>query len=166
MSEVADGPEMKVSGRRWSSASATRASASGRSSTICGSLDDADVEVGDERERAAALGRPGREDDRPGLGDRDGAARDGAVDQVEVAWRQLVVLDELDVGAAPGGREPAGRDQPRRATRRADRTDHRRELGLGHAPHLCAILAHSPAEELDTLVCTERSRAPVAASRR
>ncbi len=71
MSLVADGPLIQVCGRVGSS----RASASGTVPTIRLRTDDADVEVGQEAQRAAALTRTGIEDDRAGLGDRDGTAR-------------------------------------------------------------------------------------------
>ena len=110
MSEVAEGPETRVSGRR-SRASALRVSiASGRSSTICSSRDDADVEVGDEGERTPPLARAGGEDDRAGLGDREGAAGEDAVEGCRARPRsEPVVDDELEPGRPPRRRQ-TGRD--------------------------------------------------------
>src|SRR4051812_47377765 len=62
-----------------------------------GGLDEADVVVGDERERAAPRAPAAVERDRPRLGDRQGAAREHAVDRVERPRRERrIVLDELD----------------------------------------------------------------------
>ena len=51
-------------------------------------VDDADVQVGQQAERATTLVGPGIEDDRARLGDGDGAAGDDAVERVEVGMRQ------------------------------------------------------------------------------
>ena len=62
---------------------------------------DADVEVGDKRQRATAFEGAGSEDDRPGLGDRCGAAGERAVEGIELESGQAVVGDELDVCVPP-----------------------------------------------------------------
>ena len=83
MSEVADGPETNVIGPR----SRPRLDARERLGQQLDDLrlaDDADVEVGHERERAAPLLRAAGEDDRAGLGDRGRAAGECAVDAVEL----------------------------------------------------------------------------------
>ena len=56
MSDVADGPETNVSGRR-SRRFRERGERLGDELDDLVLLDDADVQVGDERDRAAALGR-------------------------------------------------------------------------------------------------------------
>ena len=119
------------------------------------------MEVGDERERAAALVRRRREDDRAGLCDRDGAAGEDAVERVElVRRREPVVLDELDSG---GRQAPAARrdhEPPGAVPRAQTPTDLARDLlAGGDAPHLGAVVADPLAEELDALARVERRRA-------
>src|SRR3954454_22295062 len=55
--------------------------------------DDADVVIGDERERSPAGCRAAVEDDRAGVGDRERAAGDHRVERFELAYRELVILD-------------------------------------------------------------------------
>jgi len=90
-------------------------------------LDQAQVIVGDEAERTAALARPGVEDDGAGLGDGDRGAGDDAVGLVEFLGGQPAVGDQLDlveVPAWPGsGWSSPGRSRPGgRTTRRAPRS--------------------------------------------
>ena len=70
---------------------------------------DADVEVGDERDRAPALTRPAVERDRSGIRTGNGARRDRGVQGIELRRRQPVILDESDARRAKRGRE-IGRD--------------------------------------------------------
>ncbi len=63
-------------------------------------LDDDQVEVRDQGERAAALGRAVVQDDRAGLGDGDRAAGDDA--------GQLVELGRGQRGLVAGQRDPGG----------------------------------------------------------
>ena len=60
MSEVAEGPEMNVSGRRSRTASLQARDRLGDELDDPALLDEADVQVGDERDRAAALVRRAR----------------------------------------------------------------------------------------------------------
>ena len=76
MSLVADGPLIQVSGRAGSS----RAIASGTSATTWPRVDDADVQVGHQRDRAPALVGLVVEDDRAGLGDPDARPGHDGVD--------------------------------------------------------------------------------------
>ena len=83
--------------------------------------------VGHQRERPAALARPGVEHDRAGLGDRDRAAGDDAVDRVELGHgqRRLVVTTSGPRPASQAGGRPGGtsrRATPRRATAAAIRS--------------------------------------------
>ena len=70
--------------------------------------DDADVVVGDERERAAAGGGAGVEHDRAGVGDRERAAGDDRVERVEVGDREVVVDDGAEVGEFGRDADPFG----------------------------------------------------------
>ena len=60
--------------------------------------DDADVEVGHECDRAAALALAAVERDRARLGTRRGTGRQGAVEPVELGRREATVFDQLDLG--------------------------------------------------------------------
>ncbi len=112
MSEVADGPDTNVTARR---------ARDGGLEPGDGLRDDpddllaehhADVQVGHERERAAALGGAAVQHERAGLGDRHGAAGQGAVEPVELAGRQAAVLAQLDVLRAPCGRQVGRNAEP------------------------------------------------------
>ena len=118
MSEVADGPETNVTGRRSSAQVAGESAHRGRERRPRpGGLDDAEVEVRHEREGAAALPRAGVEDDRPGLGDRERAAGHRAVHLVELADAEPRVGNRTRPPAgATSAADPQGR---RRAARRA-----------------------------------------------
>ena len=94
MSDVALGPETNVSGRPSAAAGASAAIASGTEAWIARRLDEADVEVGHERERAAAAPVAAVEHDGAGLGDRERAAGEDAVDLVEAARGDRRVVDE------------------------------------------------------------------------
>jgi hypothetical protein len=105
MSTVADGPEMSVSGRVGSSV----LMASGTDGTIW-SVRTTQVVVGEQRERAPAHPRAAVENDRPGLGDRDGARRDHAVRCVEGVVVEWGCVFYLIYGGQPALRNPIGRD--------------------------------------------------------
>ena len=134
--------------------------ASGTDGDDRGRLDDAQVQVGHQRERPAAGARAAVEDDRAGLGDRQRAAGQHAVERVEVARRERrVVDDELDAvelraarRAGPRSGAPDARAQPRRPRRRgrraATRVDGR------------AVLGHALAEALDALAAGAAERRP------
>jgi len=111
-------------------------------------VDDADVQVGHERERAAARGFGAVEHDRPGLGDPERAAGDDAVERVELAHAQRGVLEALD-----RPREPCG------AVRRADGLDARGELVGGGAVDGGLVVGNPLAEQVD--VGRRRARAVV-----
>ena len=120
--------------------------------------DDADVEVGDERERAAALARARGEDERAGLGDRDRAAGEHAVERVELARRQAVVLDDLDAAGRQSSGKPAG-TTIRDAAVRSRLGDRGARSPARDAAHLGAVVADALAEELDARAPVERRRA-------
>ena len=115
MSEVADGPgdereRPALADRRARAARRPPA----RRSTIWSARDDAEVVVGHERERAAALRRAAVEHDRAGLRDRERAAGEGAVEGVEVVRR---CRPSSSISSRPSGRQsaradPARHDQP------------------------------------------------------
>ena len=77
--------------------------------------DDADVQIGEEREDAPSLRRPGGEHERACLGDRQRAAGDDAVDAVEVEVRAAMTLYTFPFNAlgwpalALGGVQVVGR---------------------------------------------------------
>ncbi len=56
---------------------------------------DADVDVGDERERASAFHLSTGEDERAGLGDRDCAPRDDPVEGIKLVRAQAVVFNRV-----------------------------------------------------------------------
>jgi hypothetical protein len=119
-------------------------------------LDDADVEVGDERQRAPALLRRGGEDDRAGLGDRDRAAGDDAVERVELP-RPEAVVDDRAV-RSPGAPESVRDGDPAAGAGRGD--------GAGDVcddPDFGAVLADALAEEFDERVAVARPGAAVLA---
>ena len=85
MSEVADGPETNVMGRRSRMTSSDESRHRlGYELYDLGLIDDADMEVRNERQGSASLCRPRTENDRARLGDRDGAAGENAVELVEL----------------------------------------------------------------------------------
>ena len=98
MSLVADGPETRTIGRPSACARLERRD------QLRHGLDDrfganhADVQVGDEAESSPALPGAAVEGDRARLGARRGTGRDGAVESVEIAGAEIVVLDEFDAG--------------------------------------------------------------------
>ena len=61
-------------------------------------LDDADVAVGDEGDRPAALPGAVVENDRAGLGDAEAGSGDDGVERVEVGGGQTVALSGLSTG--------------------------------------------------------------------
>ena len=109
MSEVADGPEMKVIGRAGIAAAASQQPGDGLGDEADDLVvaDDAEVVVGQERDRPAALARAAVEDDRPGLGDPQRAGRQHAVAALELVVGQARLAEELDARRAPSRR--AGR---------------------------------------------------------
>ena len=139
MSLVADGPLIQVCGRRGSS----RATASGTSATTWSLADDADVPVGQEGERPAALAGAVVEHDRAGLGDADGAPVTTASIAVEVgggAGRRR--------RRAPGtSSAEAGRDHDARARRGAPRWSP--EVCGGAPGHLGPVVGHPLGEQVE-----------------
>ena len=109
MSLVADGPETSTIGRPSRALGSSAAISSGTDSTIAVRPDHADVEVGHEAQRAAALARPAVEGDRAGDGAARRTGRQRTVEHVELARRQLLVLDELEP-VGPQCRIEVGRD--------------------------------------------------------
>ena len=152
MSEVAEGPETKVSGRPSRTAGSSLATASGTRPTIWSLAHDADVQVGNEGERPAALAGPAVEHEAAGLGDAGGAAGERAVELVEVVWREAVVLDQLDAVGTPGGGETGGHAQPARAVFLAQSRHAGRQLGLGDAVDGGPVFGHPLGEDRDDLL--------------
>ena len=86
MSEVAEGPEIQVRGRPGSPAdSPERGDGLGDDPDDLVLADHAEVIVGQERQGPPPLARPAVEDDRPGLGDPQGAAGQDAVARRSIA---------------------------------------------------------------------------------
>ena len=112
MSLVAEGPLIQVCGRCGS----RRARASGTSGTTWSLVHDADVQVGQQGDDAAALAGAVVEHDGAGLGDADGGTGDDRVDGVELGVGQPVVDD----------RRPGRRARARAARRRMPRRRGRR----------------------------------------
>ena len=101
MSEVADGPETKVTGR-WH-ASDRRRDQSHRFWDRSDDLplpNDAEVVIGNERQSPTTLTTPAVEDDRSGLGDREGAASQRAVHLVKCR-RVESACDEVGLCGPP-----------------------------------------------------------------
>ena len=121
MSEVADGPGDER--ERPAARPGEPAIASGTEATT-GRLDDADVEVGDERQRAPAGRAAAVEDDRAGLGDRQRAAGEHAVERVELGAARARSSTTSSTPRSPAGR-PARHREPTRPAR-AQRGDRRR----------------------------------------
>ena len=112
------------------------ASASGTVPTTWLGPDDADVEVRQQAEGPAALVRARVEDDRAGLGDRDRAAGDDAVEarrgrRSDSGGSSTTRSTSIAPSQAAGAR-PARRSEPR-AVGREDRRDRRREA-VGRRP--------------------------------
>ena len=145
MSEVAEGPEISVIGRR-SRTAGRRAIASGTELDDLALVDQADVEVGDESDRTAALVRRGRQDDRPGLGDCDGAAGDDAVHAVELVRVELGVLDAARAARTPVRWQAAGITS-RRAPSDSQTAAISAASRPGRPPDVGPVLADALAEE-------------------
>ena len=124
-----------MSGRASATACGERGHGVGHRRHDRAGLDDAQVQVGHERQRPPAGARAAVEHDRAGLGDRQRAAGEHAVEPVEVARRERRVVDhELDArdlgrarrpaprcGAPRGGRRSRRPRRPGRRARRAGR---------------------------------------------
>ena len=108
MSEVADGPETRTSGRPSAAAVLEAAYELGNGLDDLVLPHDAEVEIRQQRQRASPLPRPAVQCDRAGDRAGRGARRERAVELVELLRRKRVVLDELH----------AGRTQPRVEVRR------------------------------------------------
>ena len=96
---------MKVSGRRFALTSSSRvAIASGTELDDLRFADDAEVQVGHQREGAAPLGGTTGQNDRPGLGNCSGASSDDAIELIQFLRGQIPVCDQLRAGRQPRGR--------------------------------------------------------------
>ena len=131
MSDVAEGPEMNVIGRPGRARpSREPGDGLGDEADDLVLADDAEVIVGQERERPPPLAGAAVEDDRPGLGDPQGAAGQDAVARLELVDRQARVAEQRrrPAGAQPSGRSAGttSRRTPRAAQRRGDRRRQRR----------------------------------------
>ena len=116
-------PRRGRSGRPSRAEGARRSTSSGKVSTTCSRVDDADVQVGNQRDRPPTLPLAAVERDRPGVRAGRGTGRHSAVHPVELGGREVVVLHDLDPGRPEGGGQVGSDD--RRAThpgRRAPRT--------------------------------------------
>lgn len=125
--------------------------------------DHADVQVGHEAERTAALGGASGQHDRAGLGDRDRRAGEDAVDPVERGVQQCVLVDQLDLIGAPGGRQAARHGDPLRPARGERLGDRLTELGARNALHRRAVVADPLAEEIEQRRRRERAVAAIVA---
>ena len=162
MSDVAEGPETKTTGRPESRTTpAMRGIAAGRSGSIWSSRTTQMIDVGDEREGSPPVGRAGGEHERPRLGDRERAAGERGVQGVELGRREAVVLDHVHAGRAPGAGQ-GGRDaEPAHAPLGADLGDRRRDVVRGHAADL-HVLEREPLGEAGDDVAERRvSGAPL-----
>src|SRR6266851_8849736 len=119
---------------------------------------DADVDVRDERERAPALHCSAGEDERAGLGDRNRAPRDDAVESIKLVRAQAVDVDRV-------GRSPRFGETPRDADTAAARklaeqvaqSRCRRPLDTG------AIVEKALAQEGDPARIVEEARRAICA---
>ena len=118
MSDVADGPETSTSGRPSLAARLEAAHELGNGLDDLLFPHDADVEIGQQRQRTSPLPRPAVEGDRPGDRAGGGARCERAVELVELLRRKRVVLDELHAGRAQPLVEVLRDPDPPRALRR------------------------------------------------
>ena len=114
------------------------------------SVDDADMEIGDQRQRAAAarLG-VGGEDDRARLGDCSGAACDGAIERVEAGGVECRVRQQLKAGRSPFFPELCRDSQTPRTASCRDVFDRRRYRFRDDAENLGPVVGDALAEEVD-----------------
>ena len=164
MSEVADGPDTNVTGRRSSPFAARSASASGRSSTIW-LPHDADVEVGDQRDRAPALARPAVSTMVP----VSAIATEQPVTTPSKPSSSRVDSSRSSTSSSSALRQAGGRPAGRRAAgvvRAADRGDLRRDSGGVDAVYVRAVFVDAAAEERDAFPGGKRSGTAVGAWRR
>ena len=148
MSDVADGPLTSVIGRPSAATPGQRGDRVGHAGDDRVGLDDADVPVRHEGERAAAGALAAVEDDRAGLGDGQRAAGEHAVEPVErLRGQRRVVGHDLD----PLDRLRAARrdGDPARAALAAQPRDGVGEVGGGDARHRRAVLGDALAEAVD-----------------
>src|SRR5207237_5950881 len=120
---------------------------------------DADVEVGHERDRPSTLSRGTREDDRARLRDRNGAAGDDTVHQIELERRPAAVVDQFELGRTPRVRKAGRHHETRHRTFARSGRD-----GLGDArrpANVSAIVADALAEAPDPRGGIEYSTAAV-----
>ncbi len=150
MSDVADGPEMKVTGRRpVRTASPSLRIASGTVPTTCDGPHDADVQVGQQRERPAALALAAVQDDRAGVRDGQRAAGDDAVGGVERLDASPGRPRATRALRTPGRRKVGGDDEPPGAVLGQRRADRRGDVGIRAAPDGRAVLGRALGEPLD-----------------
>ncbi len=148
MSEVADGPETKTTGRPSSRMRpAIRGIAAGRSGSTWSSRDDAEVDVGDEREGSPPVGRAGGEHERARLRDRERAAGERGVEGVELGRREVVVFDHVHAGRPPLGRQRRRDAEPAHAALGADAGDLRRDVCGADAADLDVFCASRRSHE-------------------
>ena len=168
MSLVADGPLIQVSGRSGSEPG----DGLGHQRDDLIRLDQAQVVVGDEAERAAALAGAGVEDDRAGLGDGHGGAGDDAVHLVEFLGGQPVVGDQLDAvegaglagtGQVQAGQVQAGRhDYPARAAVGQRSADGVQQLRGRGAAHVAVVVDEPVGQQVEQGGRVELAAGPVA----
>ena len=142
MSDVADGPETRTSGRPSTRGTLETADELGHGLDDLVVSHDADVEIRQQRQRASPLPRPAVERDRPGHRARCGARCQRAVELVELLRRKRVVLDELHAGRAQPLVEVRRDPDPPSALRRQD---------LGHCDRCIVDLEHGRAIVADTI---------------
>ena len=134
MSEVADGPEISVSGARRSPHRRLHPleCLAHRGTHELG-RDDADVQVGHQRQRADALTGPAVQHDGAGLRDGGGAAGEHAVHPIERRDRRIT--RRLHPGRQPALRQIPRHGQAAGTVRRADLGDQRGHAGPTDAVH-------------------------------
>ena len=114
MSEVADGPETSTSGPALArSLEAARQLGHGLDDLVRATTQT--WRSGDERQRAPPLARAAVEGDRAGVRAGRRAGRERAVQRVELARREALVLDELDAGGPQLARGRSAGSPTRRA---------------------------------------------------
>jgi hypothetical protein len=116
------------------------------------------VEVGNEGERPPSLSPAAVENDRPGLGDGERAAGEGAVEAVELLRGEAAVGDRLlrppRIGQIGRHGEPAAADEV---------AEHVLQIARRSADNSGAVLPGPLGKQIDDLLSRSRVRAAVVA---
>ena len=159
MSDVALGPETNVSGRPSAAAGASAAIASGTEAWMRAASTRQTWKSGHERQRAAAALVAAVEHDGAGLGDRERAAREHAVDLVEPARRDRRVVDQQLEARARAAARRAGRRAGGRPARGTPRRPRPRRPPPAIAPDGGLVVARALAEARDDRLAAGRRAA-------